>query len=103
MDARKPTGRTATELAGFFADLPQDQELQFLRATLDEAEEGVGEIDRLAAAWTEGDIGALEQTMVTDMKRKEEALRKAHAAGAGDGAPARCKASDDVLDFPMSL
>ena len=25
MDARKPTGRTATELAGFFADLPQAQ------------------------------------------------------------------------------
>lgn len=41
--------------------------------------------------------------MVTDMKRKEDALRKVHTAGAGDKIAARYRASDDVLDFLMSL
>ena len=48
-------------------------------------------------------IQTTHRYMVTDMKRKEEALRKVHAAGAGDGASARYKASDDILDFLMSL
>lgn len=48
-------------------------------------------------------IQTTHRYMVTDMKRKEEALGKVHAAGPGEQPPARYKASDDVLDFLMSL
>lgn len=48
-------------------------------------------------------IQTTHRYMVTDMNRKEEALRKVHAVGAERKPQARYRASDDVLDFLMSL
>jgi uncharacterized protein YbaP (TraB family) len=63
------TFETMEQQFRFFADLPEAQEMQFLRATLDEADDGVAQIDAMAAAWAEGDIGALERTLIADMRR----------------------------------
>lgn len=65
-------------------------------------ESGV-DISTIAIRLGHESIRTTHRCMVTDMKRKEDALRKVHAAGAGDSAPVRYKASDDVLDFLMSL
>ena len=48
-------------------------------------------------------IQTTHRYMVTDMNRKEEALRKVHAVDAERKPRARYRASDDVLDFLMSL
>lgn len=48
-------------------------------------------------------IQTTHRYMVTDMKRKEEALGKVHATGLVEQPPTRYKASDDVLDFLTSL
>lgn len=49
-------------------------------------------------------IQTTHRYMITDMRRKEEALSKVHAAGSVEQQPpTRYRASDDVLDFLMSL
>lgn len=48
-------------------------------------------------------IQTTHRYMVTDMKRKEEALWKVHATCSAEQLPTRYKASDDVLGFLMSL
>lgn len=48
-------------------------------------------------------IQTTHRYMVTDMKRKEEALGKVHARGTDERLPTRYKASDDILEFLMSL
>ncbi|HJV43729.1 TraB/GumN family protein [Caulobacter sp.] len=54
----------------FFADLPPQTEADFLRATLEDADEGVDKIDKMVAAWAAGDTAALEAEFVSDMKGK---------------------------------
>ena len=48
-------------------------------------------------------IQTTHRYMVTDMKRKEEALHKARGADIEKAEPKRYKASADILDFLMSL
>jgi uncharacterized protein YbaP (TraB family) len=52
----------------FFADLPAKTEADFLRATLEDADEGVRKIDKMVAAWAAGDVAELEKEFVTEMK-----------------------------------
>ncbi|ADG11327.1 TraB/GumN family protein [Caulobacter segnis] len=52
----------------FFADLPAKTEADFLRATLDDVDEGVAKIDTMVAAWAAGDVAELEKQFVTEMK-----------------------------------
>lgn len=52
----------------FFADLPPKTEADFLRATLDDVDEGVAKIDKMVAAWAAGDVAELEREFVTEMK-----------------------------------
>jgi len=54
----------------FFADLPPETEADFLRATLEDADEGVGKIDKMVAAWAAGDTAELEDEFVSEMKGK---------------------------------
>lgn len=54
----------------FFADLPPDAEVDFLRSTLEDADEGVGKIDKMVAAWAAGDTAELEDEFVSEMKGK---------------------------------
>jgi len=52
----------------FFADLPAKTEADFLSATLDDVDEGVGKIDKMVAAWAAGDIAELEAEFISEMK-----------------------------------
>lgn len=54
----------------FFADLPAKSEADFLSATLDDVDEGVGKIDAMVAAWAAGDTAKLEAEFVSEMKGK---------------------------------
>ena len=68
--AGKPEGafETPEQQIRFFADLPAKTEVEFLSSTLDEADEGVGKIDKMVAAWAAGDTRELEEEFVTEMK-----------------------------------
>lgn len=52
----------------FFGDLPPKTEADFLSATLDDVDEGVGKIDAMVAAWVAGDTAALEKEFISEMK-----------------------------------
>ncbi len=52
----------------FFADLPPKTEADFLRATLDDVDDGVAKIDKMVAAWAAGDTAELEKEFVSEMK-----------------------------------
>lgn len=52
----------------FFADLPAKTEADFLSATLDDVDEGVGKIDKMVAAWAAGDTAELEREFISEMK-----------------------------------
>ncbi len=58
----------------FFADLPAEQELAFLRSALEEFEEGPAMIDALAVDWAEGDVAGMERLMVDEMRRDSPEL-----------------------------
>ena len=68
--AGKPEGafETPEQQIRFFSDLPAKTETDFLKSTLDEADEGVGKIDKMVAAWAAGDTRELETEFVTEMK-----------------------------------
>jgi uncharacterized protein len=72
--AAAETGKTKNALETpeqqirFFADLPPKTEADFLRATLDDVDEGVAKIDKMVAAWAAGDVAELEKEFVSEMK-----------------------------------
>lgn len=63
------TFETAEQQFRFFADLPAEVELDMLRQTLDETEDGKAVLDRMAAAWARGDTTALEAEVIHEMRR----------------------------------
>jgi uncharacterized protein len=68
-EGKKISGfETMEEQVRFFADLPQKEQIAFLEQTLDYAEEGVEMLDRLAKAWSEGDVDTIAQIMVEEIK-----------------------------------
>jgi len=70
----KAAGKPAASLESldqqvrFFADMPAKVEVEMLKSTLDEAEEGPAKIDKMVAAWASGDTTALETAFVSEMK-----------------------------------
>lgn len=68
-DAGKPirTLETLEQQIGFFAGLPPAVELTLLLATLDEMDSGPAMLDALVAAWSAGDVQALNDLMVIEM------------------------------------
>lgn len=58
----------------FLADMPEEEQLAFLRQALDEYAEGPREIDALSAAWSAGDLRRLESDMVEEMRRESPSL-----------------------------
>ena len=58
----------------FFADLPPKTEADFLAQSLKDADEGVGKIDQMVAAWAAGDTKTLESIFVSEMKGDYPAL-----------------------------
>ena len=68
----KPTSglETGVEQIAFLDGMQRDEQLQFLQSSLEGAEEGRAEIDRLHAAWRSGDADALWTGMAADMRRE---------------------------------
>ena len=65
---------TLEQQVRFFADLPEAEQIAFLEQTLDYAAEGVGLLDQLARAWSEGDEATLARIFVDEMKTKAPKL-----------------------------
>ena len=59
---------TAEQQIRFFADMSPQAEVEMLKATLDDVEAGPAKIDSMVAAWAAGDIKALEDQFVTEMR-----------------------------------
>ena len=78
-EAGKPirTLETLEQQIGFFADLPPAVELAFLLSTLDEMDEGPAMLDALVAAWSAGDVEALDAMMVAELAADYPALHEA--------------------------
>jgi uncharacterized protein YbaP (TraB family) len=68
-DAGKPirTLETLEQQIGFFADLPPAVELAFLLSALDDMDSGPAMLDALVAAWSAGDMEALNELLVSEM------------------------------------
>lgn len=65
---------TAEEQLGFFAALPPEVEVAFLRQTLEEIGESAGELRALARSWAAGDISELETMMIESIRDVSEEL-----------------------------
>jgi uncharacterized protein YbaP (TraB family) len=59
---------TAEQQIRFFADMSTKVEVEMLKSTLDDAEEGPSKIDKMVTAWASGDTKELETEFVTEMK-----------------------------------
>ena len=59
---------TAEQQLRFFADLPEEQQIDYLMQTLEDAKDGMDMIDDLAAAWASGDMSVMENEFIADMK-----------------------------------
>jgi uncharacterized protein YbaP (TraB family) len=67
----KPKGlETAEEQIGIFASMSREQELEYLRQTMDEYERAPVELDKMVTSWAAGDVPALEELFVTEMKEE---------------------------------
>ena len=58
------------------ADLPQAVQIAFLTETLDDVEEGLELLDKIAKAWMEGDTETIGRLGVAEMKREAPAAYK---------------------------
>lgn len=65
---------TVEEQLRFFDTLPEAQQVDFLVKALDDAEEGVAVLDKLAAAWARGDVKVIEAELAGEMKAEAPAL-----------------------------
>jgi uncharacterized protein len=53
-----------------FADLPDREQAAFLDQTLDQAAEGIELLDRIAKAWSEGDMDLIAEVFSGEMKKE---------------------------------
>jgi uncharacterized protein YbaP (TraB family) len=58
----------------FFANLPEPLQLEFLRQTLEDYDEGPGELDAITRGWLAGDTASLEKTLLEDMRKEAPEL-----------------------------
>jgi uncharacterized protein YbaP (TraB family) len=65
---------TAEAQVRFFADLPEPEQIAFLEQTLDEAENGLTELEMLAKAWMDGDDNTITDILVNDFRKQYPAL-----------------------------
>jgi len=78
-EAGKPirTLETLEQQISLFADLPPAVELAFLLSALDEMDSGPAMLDALVAAWSAGDVEALDSLMVAVLAAAYPALHDA--------------------------
>jgi len=65
---------TAEQQLRFFADMPLDQEIAFMESAMEDAEKSPGELDKLVAAWSAGDVATIAHLMNDDLEVKHPAL-----------------------------
>ncbi len=65
---------TAEEQIKVFAGMNREQELEYLRETMEEYEDAPVELDRMVTQWASADIAGMEQMFVTEMKAEEPDL-----------------------------
>jgi uncharacterized protein YbaP (TraB family) len=67
-DRRRGAFETAQQQIGFFADLPQSDQIASLNETLEEIEDDPGAFERLTAAWAKGDVAAIDKEAVQPVR-----------------------------------
>lgn len=65
---------TMDQQFSYFASMPLDIEVEYLRQTLDQHDRMVGQIDELAKAWEAGDVDALAAIMSGEMRKDSPKL-----------------------------
>ena len=60
---------TAEQQVRFLAELPEADQIAFLEESLTDAEKGVGQFDKLAKAWMDGDNETIGNMLVNDFKK----------------------------------
>jgi len=67
---------TMEEQLSFFADISDRDQVAFLDQALEDAEEGVALLDRMAKAWSEGDNDTLAEIFAAEMQKEAPELYK---------------------------
>ena len=77
--AGKPVSgfETIDEQIRILAGFPEEAQLEFLRATLEDYENATVELDKLVEAWAAGDVEAIETIGVEPMRESSEELYQA--------------------------
>jgi hypothetical protein len=77
--AGKPvTGlETLDKQVGILAGLSEETQLAFLRSALEDYENAATELDRLVVAWANGDVAALEDIAVNEMREASDEIYQA--------------------------
>jgi uncharacterized protein YbaP (TraB family) len=65
---------TAEQQVRFLADLPEPDQIAFLDETLEDAEKGIAQLEKLAKAWMEGDNETIGNVLVNDFKKEAPTL-----------------------------
>ena len=65
---------TAEQQIKVFAGMPREDELEYLRQTIADYREASTELDEMVANWAAGDIAAMEEMFVVEMKEDDQAL-----------------------------
>ncbi len=68
---------TIDEQVRILAVMPEDEQLAFLRTTLESYEEATVELDRMVEAWAQGDVRTIERIGVRPMREESRALYQA--------------------------
>jgi uncharacterized protein len=64
---------TAEKQVRFLAEMSQAEQVAFLDATLDDADKGTEQLEKLAKAWMDGDTDTIGQLLVNDFKKEAPA------------------------------
>jgi uncharacterized protein YbaP (TraB family) len=67
---------TVEQQLRFFADFPPEIELQFLKQTLEDLDEGSAMLDQLSSAWAKGDLQTFDRLFAGEMRQQNPALYK---------------------------
>lgn len=65
---------TAEEQVRFFAEMPEAEQIAFLEETLEDAEEGLAQLEKLATAWIAGDNETIGNILVNESKKVSPAV-----------------------------
>jgi uncharacterized protein YbaP (TraB family) len=68
---------TLDEQVRILAGLPEEQQLAFLRGTLESWDNATVELDQLVGAWADGDVRAIERLGVDAMRDDSEVIYRA--------------------------